>query len=178
MNFFIRIFVTFVYYSLKKLKSMTPGKFFTIFLFFFLTAFNVNAQHEFTWEEYGISFSLPDDFSETENSSEQFSASREGMQFSIRPFKDDSIDDEDISEYTNAIAESMNLENLTVVSALEFNGFEGGYAEGVKDGVKVFVMGLIDPDSDTNFFVTIAFGENDEIATADAIKICQSIHKM
>lgn len=39
-------------------------------------------------------------------------------------------------------------------------------------------MGLIDPTSETNFFVMIVFQENDENAVDEAISICQSIHKI
>ncbi|HAY71151.1 MAG TPA: hypothetical protein DCX89_04615, partial [Saprospirales bacterium] len=61
---------------------------------------------------------------------------------------------------------------------IEFNNFEGAYAEGVSDGVKVFIMGLIDPDSDTNFFIIISFLDEDENAIEEAINICTSIERL
>ena len=128
-----------------------------------LTAFiglfshSLSAQQEFTWEEYGIGFTLADDFSETVNNIEEFSATGDGMEISIIPFKDNTIDDSDITTYTMAIA---------------------AYAEGVQNGVKIFVMGLIDPESETNFFVMIVFQDNDQNAIDEAINICQSIHKL
>ena len=139
---------------------------------------HISAQQEYSWEEYGIGFSLADDFKETVNSMEEFSAVGDGMELSIIPFKDNSIDDSDINAYTMSIAASLKLEKIDDISTIEINGFKGGYAEGVQNGVKIFVMGLIEPNSETNFFVMIVFQENDENAVEEAISICQSIHKI
>lgn len=149
-----------------------------------LTAFiglfsnSLSAQQEFTWEEYGIGFTLADDFSETVNNIEEFSATGDGMEISIIPFKDNTIDDSDITTYTMAIAASLKLERIDDINTIDVNGFKGGYAEGVQNGVKIFVMGLIDPESETNFFIMIVFQDNDQNAIDEAINICQSIHKL
>ena len=142
---------------------------FTVFLY---------GQQTYEWEEYGISFTLADDFEETVNSEEEFSAIGDGMEVSIIPFKDETIDDSNITTYTMSIAASLKLEAIDDISTISFNGFKGGYAEGVKDGVKIFVMGLIDPDSENNFFVIITFQDGDELAAEEAIKICKGIKKM
>jgi hypothetical protein len=76
------------------------------------------------------------------------------------------------------IAASMNFEQIDDISLIEFNGFNGGYAEGVSEGIKVFIMGLIDPESDTNFFIIIAFLDADENAIEEAVNICRSIQKI
>lgn len=144
--------------------------------FFVITA--ASGQQNYTWDEYGISFSLADDFKETVNNIEEFSAVGDGMDMSIIPFKDETIDDTDITGYTMAIAASLNLGRIDDVSTIDFNGFKGGYAEGEKDGVKLFLMGLIDPNSDTNFFVIISFLDQDQNAIDEAINICKSIRKM
>ncbi|MBK7095275.1 MAG: hypothetical protein IPH57_09610 [Saprospiraceae bacterium] len=136
------------------------------------------SQQEYTWDEYGISFSLADDFREKVNNINEFSATGDGMELSIIPFKDESIDDSDITAYTMGIAASMKFERIDDISVIEFNGFQGGYAEGVSDGVKVFIMGLIDPDSETNFFIIITFLDNDKNAIDEAVSICTSIQKL
>jgi hypothetical protein len=143
-----------------------------------LFAVLLNGQHTYEWEEYGISFTLAEDFEETVNSGEEFSASGDGMEVSIIPFKDETLDDSDITTYTMSVAASLNLEAIDDISTISFNGFKGGYAEGVKDGVKIFVMGLIDPDSENNFFVIITFQDGDEVALDEAINICKGIQKM
>ena len=121
---------------------------------------------------------MADDFRETVNNIEEFSAVGDGMDMSIIPFKDETIDDTDITGYTMAIAASLNLGRIDDVSTIDFNGFKGGYAEGEKDGVKLFLMGLIDPNSDTNFFVIISFLDQDQNAIDEAINICKSIRKL
>lgn len=144
---------------------------------FVLTYFTAFAQQNYTWEEYGISFTLADDFNETVNNSEEFSATGDGMELSIIPFKDASIDDSDITTFTMQVAASLNLERIDDVNTIDVNGLKGGYAEGAQNGAKIFIMGLIDPDSDTNFFVMVVFQDEDANAVQEAINICKSIKK-
>ncbi len=133
---------------------------------------------DYTWDEYGIGFKLAPDFKEKVNNIEEFTADGDGMSLSIIPFKDETIDDSDIVKYTIGIAKSLNLEGIHDVDVISLKGFEGGYVEGVKDGAKVFLMGLIDPKSDTNFFVVITFLDNDAEATKEAVNICTSFRKL
>ncbi len=149
-----------------------------LFFFSFLLLSQSQAQQNYTWEEYGIAFSLADDFKETTNNIEEFSAVGDGMNMSIIPFKDADVDDADITVYTMAIAASLELGRIDDVNVIDVNGFNGGYAEGEKDGAKIFIMGLIDPDSDTNFFVIITFQDQDANAIDEAIHICRSIQKI
>ncbi|MBC7884575.1 MAG: hypothetical protein H7X99_03825 [Saprospiraceae bacterium] len=144
-----------------------------------LSFFNiVTAQQAYTWDEYGISFTLADDFKETVNNAEEFSADGDGMSLSIIPFLDESIDDSDITGYTMSIAASLNLGRIDDVSVIDVNGFKGAYAEGASDGAKIFIMGLIDPNSATNFFVIITFLDEDANAIEEAVNICKSIRKI
>ena len=136
------------------------------------------AQKAFEWAEYGLAFDLADDFKETVNTDQEFSAEGDGMSVSIFPFSDETINDEDITAYTLAAAASLNLDAVDDVNFISLNGFEGGYAEVVSDGNKVFIMGLIDPGTDVNFFIIITFADGDQLATQEAIDICQGLHKM
>lgn len=142
------------------------------------TSFSLVAQQEYTWDYYGIGFTLADDFIETINTDEEFSADGDGMSFSIIPFKDASISDNDISVYTISIAASLNLEVIDDVNIIALKSFKGGYVEGMLDGTRVFLMGLIDPSSETNFFVIIAFADDDEVAVDEAIRMVQSFRKI
>lgn len=139
---------------------------------------SVTAQQEYVWEEYGIGFSLADDFEEVVNNADEFSAVGDGMEMAIIPFQDGSIDNNDITAYTMAVAASLELDRLDDVSVIKLNGFKGGYAEGVLSGEKIFLMGLIDPNSDTNFFVIITFLDNDQNAINEAVAICKSFYKL
>lgn len=150
-----------------------------ILIFFMaMTAITSQAQQNYVWDEYGISFSLADDFEEVVNNIEEFSAVGDGMEMAIIPFKDETIDDSDITGYTMSVAASLELERIDDVNVIKVNGFKGGYAEGVLNGEKIFLMGLIDPDSDTNFFVIITFLDNDQNAIEEAINICRSFQKL
>jgi len=153
----------------------------TSFILFFSAFFfisNANAQQVYTWDENGISFTLADDFKETVNNIDEFSAVGDGMELAIIPFKDETIDDTDINAYTMSIAASLKLQRVDDISVIDINGFKGGYAEGALDGARIFIMGLIDPTSETNFFVIITFLDNDENASAEAVNICTSIKKI
>ncbi len=151
---------------------------FILFISAFLFLQSAGAQQVYNWDEYGISFTLADDFKETVNNIEEFSATGDGMELAIIPFKDETIDDKDINAYTMSIAASLKLQRVDDISVIDINGFKGGYAEGVLDGAKIFIMGLIDPTSDTNFFVIITFLDQDKNATEEAVNICTSIKKI
>lgn len=99
-----------------------------LFVFSGLSYFGFG-QQEYTWEEYGISFSLADDFREKVNTASEFSATGDGMELSIIPFKDETIDDSDITAFTMGIAASMKFKRIDDISVIDFNGFQGAYAE-------------------------------------------------
>ncbi|MBK9255318.1 MAG: hypothetical protein IPM42_07520 [Saprospiraceae bacterium] len=138
----------------------------------------VVAQQNYTWDEYGLSFMLADDFAEEVNNIEEFSAAGDGMYFSIFPFKDETVTESDITDYTISIAESLQLQEIDDVDVIKLNYFKGGYVEGYKDGLKVFLMGLIDPNSDTNFFVLITFLDQDNVAIDEAVRMVKNIKKI
>jgi hypothetical protein len=146
-----------------------------VFTFSFLNLFG---QQTYVWEAFGITFTLADDFEEVVNNDEEFSAIGDGMEMAILPFSDENIDDNDIVAYTIEVGNSLNLERIDKVNVIKLNGFKGAYVEGMSDGEKIFLMGLIDPDSDANFFVIITFLDDDENAIEEAINICKSFKKI
>lgn len=100
------------------------------------------------------------------------------MEMTIIPFQDETISSDDITTFTMAIAASLELERIDDISVIELNGFTGGYAEGVLNDEKIFLMGLIDPESANNFFVIITFLDNDQNAIDEAVNICLSFEKI
>lgn len=150
-----------------------------IFGFVFMIGFcTLQAQQEYVWDEYGIGFTLADDFEEVTNDEEEFSAEGDGMSMSIIPFNNEDIDENDIVSFTLSIFNSLNVTRVDDVRPIQLNGFKGGYAEGASDEARVFIMGLIDPESPTNFFVIITFYDDDENAADEAINICKSFQKL
>ena len=81
----------------KNLFSLTV----TIVLFsFFGTA--AQAQHDYTWDYYKISMTLPADFKVTKNTDTEFDASGEGMELVMDVFADKHVTAEDMKEATIA----------------------------------------------------------------------------
>ncbi len=153
----------------------------SLFLIVFTSLCFVSAsvgQQKYVWEHYGLSFTLADDFEESVNNGEEFTAVGDGMEFTILPFSDDEIDEDDITAYTMSVAAYLQLGRIDDLSTINFNGFKGAYAEGSSDGVMIFMMGLIDPRSDTNFFIIITFLDGDGNASDEAVRICKSIRRI
>lgn len=57
------------------------------------------------------------------------------------------------------------------------NGLKGAYVEGYKDGDRIVLLGFIDPSSETKFFATITFGDDDFVAKDEAVRMITSIGK-
>lgn len=149
------------------------------FILFFLACTSVTAQqyYDYEWSDYNITFSLAEDFKEVTNNGSEFTAVGDGMEFGIFPFSDATISDADISDYTASLAESIHMKEIDDARVLSINGLEGALVEGYKDGDRIVLLGFIDPNTDTNFFATITFGDNDRVAEDEAIYMIKSIRK-
>lgn len=146
-------------------------------LSFLFTFTAVQAQKNWEWAQHNIVFTLADDFVPTTNNGDEFIAKGDGMEFSIFPFSDETIDQSDITKYTLEIAKSVELEELDDVDVLEMNGLKGAYVEGYKNGSRVVLLGFIDEATDTNFFSVITFGDDDAEAENEAVRMISSIRK-
>ena len=138
----------------------------------------LSAQQQYTWDMYDLSFTLADDFEEVTNDEDEFSAMGYGMDLTILPFHDGDIDADDITIYTMSMAATLELDNIGDLDVIELNDYTGAYAEGEVDGVTIFIMGLIDPQSETNFFILIAFESDDEYSIDRAVDICRSLRRV
>jgi hypothetical protein len=142
-----------------------------------LISFSVSAQTDWEWSQYHIAFTLADDFKPVKNTGEEFTAKGDGMDFSIFPFNDQEVDHSSIADYTVEIAKSVELEQVDDADVIQINGLEGAYVEGFKEGLRVVLLGFIDPESDTNFFAVITFADDDEEAEKEAIRMIKSFRK-
>ncbi|MEP7269267.1 MAG: hypothetical protein ABI844_16730 [Saprospiraceae bacterium] len=149
------------------------------FLFFVLFAINLSAQKDidYEWAQHQIIFTLAEDFKPITNTADEFTAQGDGMDFGIFPFSDNTLDHSNITAYTLQVAKSLKMEQLDDVDVIELNGLEGAYVEGYKDGRRIITLGFIDPASDTNFFAVITFGDDDQEAEEEAIRMIESIRK-
>ncbi|MFN8279806.1 MAG: hypothetical protein U0V49_05935 [Saprospiraceae bacterium] len=152
---------------------------FSCVLLCFLTMQSLGAQKSFDyeWKQYKLVFTLAADFKEETNTEDEFTASGDGMEFGIFPFKDKEIDHSDITAYTIKVAKSIKMEQLDDVDVAELNGLKGAYVEGYKDGLRIIILGFIDEESDTNFFATISFKDDDKEAEDEAVRMITSFRK-
>lgn len=150
-----------------------------LILLFLTTTFAAQAQQDwdYEWEQHNISFTLAEDFKTVTNTADEYTAKGDGMEFGIFPFADETIDATDISAYTLEVAKSLKLEQVDDADVLELNGLKGAYVEGYKEGDRIILLGFIDPSSATNFFSVITFGDNDEVAEDEAVRMISSIRK-
>ena len=132
---------------------------------------------DYEWTQHNIAFTLAEDFKVIANDGDEFTAKGDGMDFSVFPFSDNTIDHSNITEYTLAIAKSLELERLDDVDVAELNGLKGAYVEGSKNGFRVVLLGFIDPESDTNFFAVITYADDDDVADDEAVRIIKSFRK-
>jgi len=154
---------------------------FSLIFIVFLTGLSVkaNAQtdYDYEWSHYNLVFTLAEDFKMVTNTADEFTAKGDGMEFGIFPFNDPNVDHSSITAYTIEIAKSIHLEELDDVDLVELNGLKGAYVEGYKEGSRLIVLGFIDPQTSTNFFATISFKDDDEVAEQEAIRMLKSLRK-
>jgi hypothetical protein len=138
--------------------------------------FQANAQTSYTWDSYGLEFTVPAGFKVTASSGEKFEgeAARSKITlFGLYPIKDASLTIDNTQEAVQLMATEAGMSKRGMASDyIEFNGFKGYYAEGTIQGINTFFAIMIDEDSDTNFIVTVMHDNTDA-----AIKIVKSIHK-
>jgi hypothetical protein len=151
----------------------------SLFSLFSFVAVSLTAQRDwnYEWSQHNIVFTLANDFKVLTNTGDEFTAKGDGMEFGIFPFSDNTIDATDIALYTLAVAETLELQEYDDADVLDLNGLEGAYVEGYKDGLRIVLLGFIDPASATNFFAVITFSDDDENAADEAVRMILSFSK-
>ena len=154
----------------KNLFSLTV----TIVLFsFFGTA--AQAQHDYTWDYYKISMTLPADFKVTKNTDTEFDAVGQGMELSMDVFADKHVTIDGMKDATIDFVKSLKLDHVDEVHNIKDDDFQGKYVLGAKGKDAIMVAGLIVPHSTTNLWVVITFADGDANAEADGLKILNSL---
>jgi len=159
---------------------MKKIKLFLVIAFVAMIQMGANAQTftNWNWKTYGVKFSAPSDFKVETNTSEEFSAklSNDLLHLSIIPWKDASLTTATLKTSVKELCKEMGYttREIGTVEDLELNGLQGCYAVVTKDGVTLIVEGLLDPESETNFYAIIVYGGSYE---AKAFKIANSFSK-
>lgn len=156
---------------------MKTRNLFLIFILLTFVAFNAQAQEDYTWDDYGLKFSVPTGFKVTQNSSDKFEGEAVRAKitlFGLYPIADENVTEETTMQAVEAMAKEAGMNIRTIdKGAIEFNGFKGSYAEGKIEGISTFFAVMLDESSDLNFIVTVLHDNTDA-----AIKLIKSIKKM
>lgn len=124
----------------------------------FVVALSAHAQTDMVWDTYGLGFTLPRGMKITENNVEIFSAERNDLSLAIVPFKEGSVDPEDLANLLIELAEEFEYDVVTDADELELDGLYGYYTEGRKDGATAVLAALMDEESESNYFVILVYG--------------------
>lgn len=115
------------------------------------------AATDMVWDTYGLGFSLPSGMQITENNRDIFSAERDDLLLTIIPFKEGSVNAEDLADFLIAMAERFEYDVVTDVDEVALDELYGFYTEGEKDGGQALLVALMDEESDSNYFVILVY---------------------
>ena len=135
--------------------------------------FQLSAQTTMEWEDHGIGFSVPDDFSIITNSGEEFTAVNEHLFLSMAPIQDETVTEDNLALAVVQMAVEMQYDVVSEADAIEIDDFIGYYVKGTLDGSHAVVMALMDTESSTNLLVIIAYDEGYE---NQALRIAASFY--
>ncbi len=156
---------------------MKTFKMLTCFILIFSLSSNLLSQtlEDWTWDTYGLSFSVPGKMKIETNTADEFGANlaNDLLHLYIFPWEDDQLNKETLNSEVKKLVKSLGYRGASLVE-LELNGFEGGYIIAEKDGVTTIVVGLLDPDTSTNFYALIVYGDGYE---DEALAIANSFRK-
>lgn len=149
-----------------------------------LTSAAAQEWKDMEWDQFKIAFKVPDYFEEKSNTEKAYTASGSDFTLSIQPWKDATMTAEDVA---NKALKKLNATDVTVTSQekVKLKGFEGYQIIGAgaqKDKAMIFVvLGMIDPEGETNFSAYIMFWHNEDSNDGNieiATKIIESFSKM
>jgi len=140
------------------------------------SAFTSAIDKIYFWDDYNIEITVPDDFKTTKDTNNEFEMKGDGMELFMYIWNQKNVTIDDMDEATIAAANDMKLQELDEKIPFKNGDFEGYYVEGLKDGDRVMLAGIIDIQSRTNFFIAITFDDKDAEAEKEALKILESIN--
>lgn len=128
---------------------------------------------DYHWDTHGVGFSIPRDFSVTNNDSEEFSAENTKIFLTIAPVQDGDITKDNLADVVVAMASGLEYDEVSEADEAEVDDFTGYYVLGKKDGVNAVVMALLDTESSTNLLVVIVYADGME---NKAVEIANSFY--
>jgi hypothetical protein len=123
-----------------------------------LTAFSIGlAQDTYKWEQYQLSFTVPENMSVLENNQEAFRAENDNIGIGLVPYKYDEYSEEDAMNAFKAMSESLKLD----LSNSKSRKFKGTNCEGV------FIVAISKQDHSRLGIIALA--------TSSVSKICVAV---
>ncbi|MDL2223443.1 hypothetical protein LJB98_05030 [Bacteroidales bacterium OttesenSCG-928-M11] len=135
--------------------------YFTLFALIAISL-SVSAQQRYTWEQYGLSFSVPKSFQILENTAESFEAENEEMSLTIELLDYEGLSPEFMGTLLGQMAKDSGMRNAEV-GELVLTTLEGAYIEGEIKGVNVIYIVLMDTDSNIALLGSIVYEDGYEV---------------
>lgn len=157
----------------RKINSMKKIQFLTLLTVLLISTFQLSAQTAMEWEDHGIGFTVPDDFSVITNNGEEYTAVNEYLFLSMAPIQDETITEDNLASAVVQMAVEMRYDVVDEANSIDIDDFTGYYVKGQLDGAHAVVMALMDRESSTNLLVIIAYEEGYE---EDALQIAASFY--
>ena len=107
--------------------------FFTALVFIALCSFTFIADKTYVWQKYKLQITVPDDFKILKNDDSDFEMKGDGMELTMHMFEKN-IAVEDMDDAVIEGAKAMKLDAVDAEEAIEGDGLDGYYVEGLKDG--------------------------------------------
>ena len=160
---------------------LQTSRLFTLFLLMFIFT-SLQAQQEYEWEEYNIGFEVESDFRVDVNNSDEFTAisSDDEITITILPWKDRSIDEDDLADIAMELAVEMEYDAGDDIEGdkLEIEDFKGYYVYlGQQDAssVNVVFAVLLNNTSSTNLIIAIQFEKGNDDEVVELMKILHTL---
>ncbi|MDL2247470.1 hypothetical protein LJC05_01920 [Bacteroides sp. OttesenSCG-928-J23] len=117
-----------------------------------------NAQQRYTWNQYGLSFTVPSNFKITENTAESFQANNGKIHLAIAVIDYDGIDEDGLAEVLISMAEEAGITDGEV-GPLALTTLEGAYIEGVVNGSNMCLVLLADTESNIALVASVVYAD-------------------
>lgn len=106
---------------------------------------------------------------------EEFKSSGNGMSYKIQVVEDHSIDVRHISKFPADIASKTGLDVKSKIHRVEVHGFIAAYAQVSRGEESYYLLGMIDPDSHTHFYIMVSYDDFDDVEMEEALEILLSV---
>lgn len=133
-----------------------------------LISLSANSQQRYTWNQYGLSFSVPSNFKVTENTATSFEANNQAIHLAIEVLDSDGISPETFGETLAEIANNIGMSGADM-GELGLTTLEGAYIEGQVGEANVCLVVLLDSASNIALLATVTYADGQEQASTNIV---------